>query len=217
MRVAIVGASGQGRVVLDIISALDDPPEVRAVVDSGDTGKVIGQRLGEHRIEIDLRSIHTIAGDIDGVVPAVGDARARQLIAERADELSLDLISVVHPSAILASRVTLGAGTVVCAGAIIGVGSEIARGSIINTGSVVDHDCRVGEFSHVAPGAVLAGGVRTGRRVWVGAGATVLDDIEIGNDALVGAGAVVTRNVDAATTVVGVPARAMVEEVDEDE
>lgn len=208
MRVAVVGASDHGRVVLDIIAALVDPPTVEAVVDSGESRDFVGRRLGDHRVEMDLSTIGTLADVIDGLIPAIGDARGRQLISERADELNLDLVTIVHPSATVAGEVTLRPGVVVCAGAIIGVGSEIGRASIVNSGGVVDHDCHVGQFSHVGPGAVLAGGVRTGARVWVGAGATVLDDIEIGDDAIVGAGAVVIRNVERATTVVGVPARA---------
>lgn len=46
-----------------------------------------------------------------------------------------------------------------------------------------------------------------GDRVYVGTGATVIGEITIADDASVGAGAVVTRDVDARTTVAGVPAR----------
>jgi acetyltransferase-like isoleucine patch superfamily enzyme len=43
--------------------------------------------------------------------------------------------------------------------------------------------------------------------VYIGAGATILPGVRIGKAAIVGAGAVVTRDVDPATTVVGIPAK----------
>ncbi|MCC6680973.1 MAG: acyltransferase [Phycisphaeraceae bacterium] len=49
--------------------------------------------------------------------------------------------------------------------------------------------------------------VTIGRGAWIGAGAIVMADV--GPGAIVGAGAVVTRPVPANTTVVGVPARAV--------
>ena len=49
--------------------------------------------------------------------------------------------------------------------------------------------------------------VRIGRNVWIGAGAIILPGVSIGDDALVGAGSVVTRDVPAAATAFGNPAR----------
>lgn len=46
-----------------------------------------------------------------------------------------------------------------------------------------------------------------GDRVYIGTGATIIGEVTIGDDAAVGAGAVVTRDVQARTTVAGVPAR----------
>ena len=51
-------------------------------------------------------------------------------------------------------------------------------------------------------------GVDIGDDVYIGAGATILPGVRIGNAAIVGAGAVVTRDVDPATTVIGIPAKA---------
>jgi len=50
-------------------------------------------------------------------------------------------------------------------------------------------------------------GVDIGDDVYIGAGATILPGVRIGKAAIVGAGAVVTRDVDPATTVVGIPAK----------
>ena len=49
--------------------------------------------------------------------------------------------------------------------------------------------------------------VRIGRHVWIGGGAVILPGVTIGDSAIIGAGSVVTRDVAAATTVAGNPAR----------
>ena len=52
--------------------------------------------------------------------------------------------------------------------------------------------------------------VGIGRNVWIGAGAIILPGVSIGDEALIGAGSVVTRDVPAAATAFGNPARVRV-------
>ncbi|WP_300058109.1 sugar O-acetyltransferase [uncultured Roseobacter sp.] len=52
--------------------------------------------------------------------------------------------------------------------------------------------------------------IEIGRNVWIGGGALLLPGVTVGDDAVIGAGAVVTRDVPAATTVAGNPARPLV-------
>jgi maltose O-acetyltransferase len=59
-------------------------------------------------------------------------------------------------------------------------------------------------------GLEIARPVEIGRDVWIGGGAIILGGVTIGDGAIVGAGAVVTKDVEAGTTVIGNPARALV-------
>ena len=65
----------------------------------------------------------------------------------------------------------------------------------------------------IGPGCVLnptvniSGGVELGTGVLVGVGAQILQYVKIGKGAMIGAGSVVFKDVNAETTVVGVPAR----------
>lgn len=210
-RIAVVGASDQGRVVIDLIGRLGASYQVTEVVDSSPDGTLSGTRLGPFEVRHNVSTLGDLAGLVDGVVPAVGSALERERISVEATRVGLKLLSLVHPSAIVASGVELAPGSVVCAGAVLGVDAQVGRGVIINSGAVVDHDCVIGDFAHIAPGATLAGGVSVGRRTWIGVGATVLDDIEIGLDVIVGAAALVHRNVPDGVTVFGVPARVRVQ------
>jgi sugar O-acyltransferase (sialic acid O-acetyltransferase NeuD family) len=194
-------------VVIELLRRQERPPEVVAVLDSSPEGTFVGRQLAGIRVEGHIGGLPGYVDRADGVIPAVGDGAERARVAAAAADLGLGLMSAIHPDAIVARGSIIGPGTVVGAGAIIGVGAEIGRGVIINSGAIVEHHCRVGHFAHVAPGATLAGGVEVGEFAWIGVGSTVLEDIVIGREALVGAASMVNRDVEASTTVYGVPAR----------
>lgn len=118
-------------------------------------------------------------------------------------------VTVLHPTAILASDVFLGEGAQVMAGAIIQPGSRLGENVIVNTGAVVDHDCNIGAHVHIAPGVVLSGEVSVGEGSHIGTGARVIQRIKIGAGTVVGAGAAVLNNVQSGSMVAGVPARTL--------
>ena len=132
---------------------------------------------------------------------------ARQRIWNQLLGMSFEVIDAVHPAAIVSRWVTSDSGLTILARAVVNAGAALGHNVLINTGSIVEHDCRIGNHVHVATGATLAGGVTIGDGAFIGAGACVKPGISIGARAVVGAGAVVTRDVEADSTVTGVPAR----------
>lgn len=138
---------------------------------------------------------------------STGLPQRRREIFERFSALGYVFISVVHPSAVVSSEVTLGEGAQIMAGAVLQPGCRIGANSIVNTRAAVDHDCLIGAHVHLAPGVTLSGSVTVGELTHIGTGATVIQGIAIGPRAVVAAGAVVVANIAPATTVRGVPAR----------
>lgn len=196
-RLIIIGASGHGRVVADIakrvydeIIFLDNNPKLTTCA-----GYPV---LGSDSMLKDLR------GD---VFVAVGKAEIRKRLMNR--ETARRFPTLIHPSAVIADDVELGAGTVVMAGAVINPGVRIGRGCIVNTSSSIDHDCALGDFVHVSVGTHLCGTVRVGENVWIGAGSAVINNVNIRAGVTIGAGAVVVRNIEEEGVYVGTPARIM--------
>ena len=193
-RLVIIGASGHGKVIADIavrngyenIVFLDDDEDVRECAGFPVIGKTCEAR------------------NIDGdKIVAIGNPKIRERIQE---ELN-DVVTLIHPDAVISRRVTIGTGSVVMAGAVINSDAVIGKGCIINTGASVDHDCNIEDFAHISVGAHVAGTCVIGERTWIGAGATVSNNVNICGDGMIGAGTVVIKDIDKPGTYVGSPAR----------
>lgn len=138
---------------------------------------------------------------------AIGNAEIRQSVQEKLESAGKRVPVLIHPSAVVAEDVKIGAGSVIMAGAVINTGSVIGKGCIINTCASVDHDCRLADYVHVSVGAHLAGTVTVGNRTWIGVGAAVSNNLDIADGCMIGAGAVAVRSIGEAGTYAGVPAR----------
>jgi len=200
-RLAILGASGHGKVLADIAECcgwdevvfFDDAwPNVSL----NDVWSVEGSSS---------ELVECLAG-FSGVVVAIGsnDIRAEKL--RWLESISAPVVTLVHPSAVISQYAELGLGTVVMAGVVVNVSSRVGDGVILNTGCIIDHDCIIGDYVHISPGARLAGGVQVGSQSWIGIGATVKQLISIGQQVTVGAGAAVITDLPDGVIAVGIPA-----------
>lgn len=193
-KLIIIGASGHGEVVADVAKKLGYTDIVFLDDDASKT-------------EFAGYSVTGAASDTDkypntDIFVAIGNAGIR----ERIQGGAANIVTLIHPNAVIAENVKIGKGSVVMAGAVINPGVVIGDGCIINTCSSVDHDCRIGNYVHVSVGAHVAGTVSIGDRTWIGAGATVSNNIHICEECTIGAGAVVVKDIDEKGTYAGVPA-----------
>lgn len=193
-KIVIIGASGHGKVIADI--ALKNGYEKIVFLDDNDSitecagFPVIGKSCDAKNLDGDK-------------IVAIGNAKIRERIKKNLD----NVVTLIHPKAVISRRVEIGKGSVVMAGAVINSDVIIGDGCIINTGGSVDHDCVIGDYAHVSIGSRVAGTVRIGERTWIGAGAIISNNINICEDCIIGAGAVVVKNIDESGTYVGVPAK----------
>jgi len=205
MDIVIVGAGGHGKVVLDILRATGKH-RVVGFLDADPS--LTGTRVGDLPV---LGNIHQIARlrqqKVKGAVVAIGDNHVRLRYAAHLRQEGLELVSAIHPSAIIAPSASVGTNVVIAAGAVICAEARLGDSVILNTNAVVEHECEVADGAHVCPTAALGGRVSVGRGAFLGLGAKLIPCISIGHGATVGAGAVVIRDIPDGATAVGVPAR----------
>lgn len=205
-RLAILGASGHGKVIAD--TAQESGWNSLVFFDDDAAGRA---RVGQWPVVGGTAELLMSLSEFDGVIVAIGHNRVRLAKTRELATSGAKSVSLVHPRAYVARDVQVGGGTVILAGAVVQPGSLIGSGVIINTGATVDHDCVLADGVHVCPGAHLAGGVSVGECAWLGIGCVVKQYTAIGVDAVVGGAAAVMTPVTDGTTVVGVPARPMME------
>ncbi|RZA32254.1 MAG: acetyltransferase [Lysobacteraceae bacterium] len=214
-RIAIVGAGGHGREILQLIRDINAALAPAAptwdcagfLVDAGFDAPPTIAGLPV------LGDLAWLAANPDAaVVVAVGAPAARKRLVRRIRALgSTPCVKafpvLVHPRAWIGAGVELGAGSVVCAGAMLTTDIRLGEHVHVNVGCTLAHDDVLEDFVTLAPGVHLAGNVLLGEGVELGIGSTVIPRARVGAWSVVGAGAVVTANIDADCTAVGAPAR----------
>jgi sugar O-acyltransferase (sialic acid O-acetyltransferase NeuD family) len=138
----------------------------------------------------------------------------RSRFTDQVAELGMNFATLIHPSAKVSSRSSLGEGSIVSVGVIVGSHSHLGRHVILNRGAMVGHHTEVGDYVTIQPGANVAGACSIGDATYIGMGAIVIDHITIGSHSVVGAGAVVTKDVPDNVLVVGVPAKIVKENIE---
>jgi sugar O-acyltransferase (sialic acid O-acetyltransferase NeuD family) len=209
VNIIVIGGGPHGRQVVEALEAVGEHTVVgvldRALPEGTEVSgyPVLGsdEQLGRAATATSAR----------GFVVAIGDNFTRHTIIDRelAASPSLTLISVVHPSAVVARDADLGPGTVLLAGSVVGNGARVARGALLGIGASIDHDGLLGDAASLAPGATTGGSVRVGTATAIGLGANVVHEVSIGAHTVVGAGALVLDDLPDCVVAYGVPARAV--------
>lgn len=141
------------------------------------------------------------------IIIAIGNALIRQKLQNLVLSSGFELITLIHPTAVIGSDVTIGNGSVVMPGAIINAKSTIGNGVIINSGAIIEHECTIGDFAHICPGVAIAGGSLVGERSWIGIGSSIIQNITIKPDITIGAGSVVVKDILEGSLAYGNPCR----------
>lgn len=189
--VVIVGASGHGRVIADIVTACNDT--VIGFLDDDSSKETLGT-ISEWKKYIDSEFII-----------GIGDSEIREKTSQMMS--GAKWYTAIHPSAVISPSAKIGEGVAIMPNVVINAGAEIGKHSIINSGAIVEHDNHVGDYSHVSVGVKLGGTVSIGNHTWVGIGSVVNNNVSVCDNSIIGAGAVVVKDIDDAGIYIGVPAR----------
>jgi len=201
-RLAIIGASGHGKVVAEIaelsgwseIIFFDDAfPEVASI----GVWPVLGNTI-------------TLLNDVskfDGCIVAIGNNAIRLEKTLAIQYNQGPIVSLSHPSSVISKYAEIGIGSVIMAGVVINPFVKLGIACIVNTAATIDHDCELSDGVHISPGANLAGAVKVGEKSWVGIGACVKQCVSIGANVIVGAGAAVISDTLNNILVTGIPAK----------
>ncbi len=207
-RLLIIGAGGFGR---EILAWAQDVPREQRNWEIGGFLDANPAALSDYECKVpifaDPLSYQPIEGD--RFVCAIGDPKTKLRICKTLKERGAEFITLVHPSAVIGNRCTLGEGCIMCPGSVLTADVKIHDFVTLNVKASVGHDAIVGEGSTLSGHVDITGFAQVGIGVFLGSHAVVLPKMKVGDYATVGAGSVVVKKVKPGTTVFGVPARQM--------
>ena len=203
MNIVILGAGGQGKVVLDILKK--NNYHVIGFIDDDKNKK--GKLINNVKVLGNFLDINKTKKNIDGIVIGIGDNNIRSDYFLKIKKLNLKIVNAIHPNTIISENVKIGKGVIIVGGAVVNTNVKIGNNVIINTGAIVDHDCVLGDNSQICPGVNLAGNVKIKKNAFIGTGAVINPGICIGENSIVGSGSTIIRDVPKNVVVVGMPGK----------
>ena len=202
-KIIIIGASGHGKVIADIVLKSHDI--LVGFLDDGiEKGTLI---FDEYKVLGDSSCVEQY-NDCEFII-GIGSNEIRNKISGR---FNVKWYTAIHPSAIIATKAFIDEGCVVMANAIINMNAKIGKHCIINTGAIIEHDCEIGDYVHISPNATICGGVNIGAMTHIGASATIRNYKSITSNCVIGMGSVVVADINEEGTYVGIPARRLYNE-----
>lgn len=198
-KIAIIGAGGHAKVIIDIISEIGNYVIV-GFFDDNKFGTFCNIPILGKINEINIINKNI---EIDTYIIGIGNDRIRQNIYETHKNINWD--TLIHPKTIISKTSIINYGTVICAGSIIQTEANIGKHCIVNTNSNIDHESKIGDFCSICPGVTICGQVIINNCTMIGANSVIIQNINIGNNCIIGAGSVVIRDIQDNQKVVGNP------------
>ncbi len=117
------------------------------------------------------------------------------------------MVSLVAPTAFVASTARLGKGCVIYPNCFVGHDAELGDRVFVLSGSVINHDDRLEDDVTLGSNVSLAGYVHVEAGCYLGQACTIRQELCIGRGSLIGMGSVVIADVPPDSVMVGNPAR----------
>ena len=206
--IVLVGAGGLGREVLNyVIEAIRLSPHMRvkgflddnpsAVRPDHCAFPILGSIL-DYPIEPQER-----------FVMAIGDGVKRAELIRKMEARSARFVTIIHPTAYVASNATVGNGCIVGPFSAIGSDARVGDHVLLTWYSSLAHDAISHPFAVLSPYSTANGGAILEEGVFLGTHAVIHPMIRVGAWSKVASGSVVYRDVPPNCLALGNPAKAL--------
>jgi UDP-N-acetylbacillosamine N-acetyltransferase len=190
-KIYIYGGSGHGLVVADIARACGYKEVI--FIDDGKNNYTTFEKIKNNK-------------NIP-IIIAIGNNKIRHFLFQKVIDNGFKIVTLIHPSAIVSSSVTIGIGSVIMPNVVINANSNIGKCVILNTSCIIEHENSIGNFTHISPAVALSGNVTIKDFTHIGVNSAIKQGLTIGQNCIIGAGSVVLRNIENNKICFGVPCK----------
>lgn len=207
-KIAIIGASGFGREVADIVLDLGYV-EVLFLAKCPTDNQLIGFPLLEETKD----TIQRLNEDGFDFVIGIGDPKTRKIIIDKYPYLNYP--NIIHPTATFGhkqkNKLEKVKGNIITAGCRFTNNITFGNFGVFNLNTVIGHDSQIEDFVSIMSNVVVSGNIKIETGVYIGSSAVIVQGSNerkrvIGAHSFIGIGAVVVRRVKNNTKVFGNPA-----------
>ena len=145
MNLLILGAGSHGEEVREIAKAIRIFDNISFLDDVKVGDDVVGRWADAVRL-IDKYPL---------AIVAVGDKLLRRRKYKELTDNGFIVPTLIHPSAIVSGKASIGPGCVVCANAIVDFDAKVGRGCIISAGATVGRNAELPDWSFLNNGEVV--------------------------------------------------------------
>ena len=203
--VIVYGAGEFGSLISNIISYHSD---LNIVAYGDDDTEKIGQFIDESPVlnDEDLLKFAQENG-IKYAISSIGNNKIRAEKYTLLKNKGLQMLSLVHPQALIDTKVTYGDNVIIEMGTAIHTNSSIGNNVFLGGDALIGHHNKIGNHVLVGGNVSFGGSVIVEDYVSIGVGASIKPGVRLGKGSVVGVGAAVVKDVDPGAVVVGVPAK----------
>ena len=201
----IFGAGGAGKAVAAILLELKGESLFLGFFD--DDKELSEKIIFDRPIFTNYKNI--IKKGTNHIFIAVGSTPIRKTIFDKINAINPLVFNetLIHPKAIINSRVSLGKACIVYPGVIFDPDVVLGDNVMINKGTSVGHDVVIDPHSVISPNCSIGGNVHIGENTFIGMNCCIKQGIEIGANVTIGMGSVILKDVPDNAVVVGNPGR----------
>ena len=189
-RLLIVGAGGHGRSVAEAVLEAG----IYTLAGFVDDGAPALRQVWEYPVLGTTAELGECRRHAGAALVGIGNNMVRERLQARLTALGFEVITVIHPRAVVSPRAVIGPGCALMASAIVGTEARLGAGVIVNNGAVVDHHCVVEDFGHLGTNTTMAGGTMLGRSAWMQAGAALGYGVKVEAGAVLAPGAALSTS-----------------------
>jgi len=147
------------------------------------------------------------ARENDRFLFAIGNIETKKRVVETMKRANARFLTLIHPTAVVASSARIGEGAVICPFALVSNHVVLGDFVMMNFYSSVGHDTTVGAYSIFSPYATANGFSHLDAEVFLGTHATITAYRRVGRGAKISANSVAMEDVPARSFVFGVPGK----------
>lgn len=120
--------------------------------------------------------------------------RVRESFYNRLVNSGYEVITYIHPDAMVHTDNEVGSGSVILPGAVVEPHVKVGVNTMVWCNATLAHHSAVEDHCWIATGTVLSGQARICRNTFVGVNATIVNEVEVSKFNIVGAAALISKN-----------------------